>query len=292
MPKDSSDKMPNILQIAWKEIKRDKFALVCLIVFCSILLTAFIGAMLLDGGYADRISVMTIDQSPAQFGRLGTDNGGRDMISMLFLGARTSFIISFSVTIFSLLIGYTIGLISGFYGGFVDLIIMRIIDFVVMIPTIMLIIVAVSLIPGYSTFHFIVILIAFGWIGGAISLRPRVLQESAKDYVLASKTLGTPNAIIVLKKVLPNVLSYMMVGIVLGLAGNIGLETGLTVLGYGLPIGVPSLGAIIRLAMNPVVLQNRLWQWVPAVILIFTMTLSIYGVGYAISRAVNPKQRR
>ena len=286
------EKMPSLFQLAWREIKRDKFALVCLITLVGILITAFVGAMFLDADYATRVSLMTIDQSPAQFGRMGTDNGGRDMLSMLFLGARTSFIISFSVTVFSLLIGYTVGLIAGYYGGFVDLVIMRLIDFVVMVPTIMLIVVAVSLIPGYSTFHFILILIGVGWIGGAVSLRPRVLQESAKDYVLASKTLGTPNPIIILKKVLPNVLSYMMVGIVLGLAGNIGLETGLTVLGYGLPIGVPSLGAIIRLAMNPVVLQSRVWQWLPAVILIFVMTLSIYGVGYAISRAVNPRQRK
>ena len=284
--------MPGILALSWQEIRRSKAALLSLIVLVGILLASFIGSAMLDGNYVNRVSIMTVDQSPEQWGRLGTDHGGRDMLSMLFLSARTSFVISFSVTIFSLLIGYIVGIIAGYYGGFVDLVVMRLIDFVFMVPTIMFIIVTVSLIPHYTTTHFVLVLIAFGWPASAVMLRPRVLQEASKDYIAASKTLGTPNWKIILKKILPNTLSFMMVGIVLGLAANIGLETGLSIIGYGLPLGTPSLGGIIRVATNPVVLQHRWWQWLPAVALIFVMTLSIYGVGDAISRAVNPKQRR
>ena len=285
-------RIPSMWEVSWKEIRRSPFALGSLIVLTAILLVSFIGAGMTDEGYATRIVLGQQNLSPSQFSPLGTDDGGRDMLDMLFLSARNSFAIAFLVTIFTLLIGYVVGLISGFYGGYVDLVIMRLIDFVIMVPTIMVIIVMAVTLPQWDIPQFVLVMVAFGWVGFARSLRARVLQESAKDYVQASKTLGTPNIVIMFREVFPNVVSFMMVGIVLGLASNMGLETGLTVIGYGLPFGVPSIGRLIALALNPIVLAHRVWQWLPAALVIFLMTLSIYGVGSAISRAVDPRQRR
>jgi len=287
-----ANRIPSVLEVAAREVWRDKFAFVSFLLFIFLLGAAFIGGNMVDGDYINRIRILMRDLSPAEYGPWGTDNGGRDMLSIMLISARNSFALTFTVTPITMAIGYTTGLFIGFYGGYVDLVVMRIIEFCIMVPTLMVIIFIVTLLPNYGVFELAVVLILTGWFAGATGLRARVLQESARDYVSASKTLGTPNIAIIFKKVLPNVTSFIMVGVILGLAGSIGLETGLTVLGYGLPFGVPSLGRLIALGMNPIVLANRPWQWMPAALLIFLMTLAIYGFGLAISRAVNPRQRR
>jgi len=287
-----ANRIPSVLEIAAREVWRDKFAFVSFLMFIFLLGAAFIGGNLVDADYIDRIRIAMRNLSPAEYGGWGTDNGGRPMFEIMLLSARNSFTISFTVTPITMMIGYTTGLFAGFYGGYVDLIIMRIIEFFIMVPNLMVIIFIITMLPHYGVFEFIMVLIFLGWFSGATGLRARVLQESARDYVAASKTLGTPNVAIIFKKVLPNVTSFIMVGVILGLAGSIGLETGLTVIGYGLPFGVPSLGRLIALGMDPIVLANRWWQWMPAAALIFLMTMSIYGFGLAISRAVNPRQRR
>jgi peptide/nickel transport system permease protein len=92
---------------------------------------------------------------------------------------------------------------------------------------------------------------------------------------------------------LPNIISFLVVNIILTLAGSIGMETGLTMLGYGLPVGTPSLGRLINMAQqDPITMQQRLWIWMPAVVLIFIMILCLYIVGNAVQRAVDPKQQQ
>ena len=286
------NRIPIMWEIMWREIKRDKFALITLFVFIALMAVTFIGAQLVDQDIANRITIPHRDLSPSEWGRLGTDDGGRDMIEIMLLSARNSIAIAFIVTIAITIIANFTGLVAGFYAGYLDLIIMRIIDFFVMIPTLMVIILLVSILPNYDIQHFILIMIAMNWFAGARGTRARVLQEGAKDYVFASKTLGTPNFTIMIRKIFPNVVSFIMVGFILSMAGNIGMETGLTVIGYGLPFGTPSIGRLISLAMNPIVLRSRWWQWVPAAGYILLVSLCIYGVGFAISRAVNPRQRR
>jgi len=288
------NRIPNIFELIGKELWRDKFAFVSLIVMISMLLIAIIGSAIIEGS-GENVTRTVLGRNnfpPSEFGPLGTDSAGRSVWVMLLLGARNSFLIAFGVTFGSLAIGYVVGLVAGFFGSWVDLIILRIIDIFVMVPFLMAFIVVSQTIPGTGIGQFMMIMIAFSWFGTARTFRAKVLQESAKDYVHASKTLGTPSWKIMYKKVLPNVTSFMMVGIVITLALNIGLETGLTVIGFGLPFGTPSIGQLIASALDPTVLQSRPWQWVPAGLVIFTMTLSVYGVGSAISRAVNPKQRR
>jgi len=287
------NKIPSVWSVAGKEIWRDKVALLGLILFIATLGIAFIVGGMLDADYVQRIHVLNRDRAPGTgFGILGTDDGGRDMLRMLFLSTRNSLALAFIVTITTFTIGYTVGLFAGFYGGYTDMVILRIIDFFVMVPTIMVIIVANVALPVWNVPVFAAVLILMNWFTGARLLRARTLQESAKDYVLASKTLGTPNIAIIFKKILPNVVSIMLVNFILGLANSIGLETGLTVIGYGLPFGIPSIGRLIALARNPIVLQHRPWQWVPAVIVIVGVTLCIYAIGAAVRRAVNPRQRR
>ena len=290
-----TEKVPSIWQTIWKEIWQSKPALIALIIFLLLIFGAFIISAGIDQDTVSRINLRTLNLAPQGFGGefiLGTDHGGRDMLQMLFLGARTSFIVALCVTFITVAFGVLYGLIAGFFGGWVEMIMMRIAEFFIMLPTLMIVIIVVTTIPNYTTWHFILVMSTFAWMGRARLIRSKVLQQAKLDYVSASKTLGTRNIVIIFREVLPNVTSLIVTNSILALAGNMGLETGLTILGYGLPHGTPNLGRFISLATDTVVLQYRPWQWLPASILIFIMILCIYMVGSAVSRAVDPKQQQ
>lgn len=287
----SSVKVPSFLQLIKKELKEDKVAGGALLILIAILLTVFICATFLTSPDVTRINLATLNQPPSAQYRLGTDGSGRDMLPQLFMGARNSFLIAFGVTLFGGVIGTLVGLCAGFYGGRVDHIIMRVLDFISMLPRLMFIIVLVSLIPNYNVTTFILIVSAFSWISDARLIRAKTLQQNGLDYVQASKTLGTRNIVIMFREVLPNIGSMIIVNLTLSLAGNMGLETGLTFLGFGLPFNTPSLGTLIGYAATPENIQRRWWQWLPAALFIFIIMLCINFIGQAVKRAADSKQR-
>ena len=112
------------------------------------------------------------------------------------------------------------------------------------------------------------------------------------DYVQASKTLGSSNFKIMFSQVLPNLSSIIIVSMTLNLAANIGLESGLSFLGFGFPESTPSLGTLVSYARNPQTLEFRWWIWLPASLLILVLMLSINNVGQALKRATDARQRR
>ena len=294
-PPQPEEKVPGLGITILREIIASKAALVAVFIYVGFVILAFILSAQLDLAEMSRIHLRYINRPPEWFGGqffLGADHMGRDMVAQLMLGARTSFGVAFSVTAIGLIVGTLFGLISGFYGGHTDNIMMRILDFVMMLPTLPIIIIVVSLIPHYQVWHFVLVVSAFAWMGTARLIRAAVLRQSALDYVAASKTLGTRNVTIIFKKVFPNITSILVTNSIISLGANMGLETGLTIVGFGLPFGTPSLGGQIASAMDPRILTGLQWQWMPAAILIFIMVLCTYIVGTAISRAVDPKQQR
>jgi peptide/nickel transport system permease protein len=288
---ESPSRPPSFGKLIWKEILHDKFALVSLLLLIIILVTVFIGATFIDPDASTKINLKLINKGPSKQYILGNDGSGRDMLTQLFLGARNSFLIAIGVTVLCGIIGLLTGLVAGFFGGFVDHIIMRLLDFLAMLPRLMFIIVIVSLIPKYDVITFVLVMAAFGWIGDARLTRAKTLQQGSLDYVQASKTLGTNDFVIMFREVLPNIGSLIIVNLTLNLAANMGLETGLTFLGFGLPFNTPSLGTLIRYASIPENIQSRWWLWLPASLLIVIMMLCINFVGQAVKRAADAKQR-
>lgn len=223
---------------------------------------------------------------------LGSDSGGRSILGQLVLGARNSIIIGFTITILTSFLGTFFGMISGYYGGIIDNIIMRIIDFITIMPTLMIIIVFVTIVPKYTVSSFIFIMSAFYWVSTARLIRSKALAESKKEYVLASKTMGTSDFKIIFREILPNLSSLIIVDLTLAFAGNLGIETGLSFLGFGLPPSTPSLGTLVGYAADPEVLSSKLWIWLPASILILVMMLCINYIGQMLNRAADAKKRR
>jgi len=277
----------------WREIKRDKLAFVGLIVFVAIVATVYIWSIFIDSSAAAVVNIRLRQHPPSSAHILGTDSGGRDMLTQLILSARNSFNIAFIVTFGGAILGIVFGLFAGFYGKHVDNILMRVLDFIGMVPAIMLIIVFVAMIPNYSVFTFSVMMILiFSWQGTARIIRVKALQQGSLDYVSASKTLGTPNIVIMFREVLPNLVSIIVSNITINMAANMGIETGLTFLGFGLPFGTPSLGRLVHYARTPTNMTERVWLWLPAALLIIIMMLSINFVGQALNRVADAKKRR
>ena len=282
---------PSFFRVMRREIAGDKLALISLIFLAALFIFVYIAAASVDGDSLVNVSLKKINKPPSAEHILGTDPSGRDMFTQLVVGARNSISIAIGITLLCGLVGTIVGLFAGFYGGLIDNIVMRIIDFLSMLPTLMLVIVVVSIIPKYNVATFILILSAFGWIFNARLTRAKTLQQSGLDYVSAAKTLGTPDWKIMFAQVLPNILSIVIVNLTLSLAGNMGIEVGLSFLGFGLPFGVPSLGTHLSYARVPENLSMRWWLWLPAALLIVVMMLCINFVGQAVKRASDAKQR-
>lgn len=278
--------------LLWQQIKKDRLALGSFIVLVSILVFVYVLAFFLDSKGLTRINFWAIYQPPSSEYWLGTDYGGRDIFGQLIIGTRNSFTISLCITVFTAVVGLSTGLIAGYFGRLTDSIIMRLIDFILTLPTTMFIIVFVTIIPKFSVWTFILVMTLFYWTGKARLIRSKVLVERELDYVHASKTLGTSDWKIMLFHILPNISSLIIVNFILNLAGNIGLESALTYLGFGLPESTPSLGTLISYARNPDVLENKWWVWLPAAVMILVLMLSINFVGQAVKRATDAQQRR
>nr|WP_314114870.1 ABC transporter permease [uncultured Leptotrichia sp.] len=284
---------PTGISVIVREILKDKLALASLIILVILFGIIFIGSLFANQDEIMKISLLDKYAIPMKEGFwLGSDSGGRSILGQLILGARNSIIIGFTITILTSGIGIFFGLIAGYYGKWVDNVIMRVIDFITILPTLMIIIVFVTIVPKYTIATFVLIMSAFYWVGAARLIRSKALAESQKDYILASKTMGTKDFTIIFREILPNLNSIIIVELTLGFAGNIGIETGLSFLGFGLPLSTPSLGTLVGYAADPEVLSTKLWIWLPASILILIMMLCINYVGQALNRAADAKQRR
>ncbi len=283
---------PTGMQVIWREFKKDKVAMFSLVAMVITIVSIFIAAyFFIDQEEAMKISLRGKFAAPGADYWLGADVGGRDIFGQLIIGAKNSILIAIIVTVITGAFGIFVGLVCGYFGGWIDNLFMRIIDFFITIPSTMLIIVAITVIPKYNAWAFIAIVSVFLWTSTARLVRSKALSESRRDYVNASKTLGTNDFVILLKEVMPNISSILIVELTLNFAGNIGIETGLSYLGYGLPTDTPSLGVLVSNASTPIVIENYWWTWLPAALLILFLMLCINYVGQALRRSADSRQR-
>lgn len=194
-----------------------------------LIIALLIAAMILNQEEVLKIKLLERYTEPGVNGYiLGADEAGRDMFGQLIIGAKNSILIAISITVIAGIAGIALGIIMGYYGGFIDNLFMRIIDFFMTLPTLMIIIVVVTIIPKYGVIELILIITIFQWMGTARLVRSKALSEGRRDYVSASKTMGTSDFSIMFKGILPNLSSILIVDLTLSFAGNVGIETGLS----------------------------------------------------------------
>lgn len=228
---------------------------------------------------------------------LGTDGQGRDLLSVLMYGLRISLLVSFCATLFALVVGVTLGLLSGYIGGRLDHLIMRVADMQLSFPTILVALLidglSRSLLPRglHEKLALFVVIFAIGistWVQYARTVRGATLVEKSKDYVHAARLIGMGPLRILMRHVLPNVLGPVLVIATLSLGLAILTEATLSFLGLGVPPTSPSLGTLIRIG-NEVLFSGEWWVTVMPGVVLILLVLAINLLGDWLRDVFNPK---
>ena len=224
--------------------------------------------------------------SPSMEHPFGTDKFARDVFSRVWYGARISLTIAFSVVILSLTIGLFYGTISGYMGGWIDSIMMRILDFILAFPVVFLLIIVVAVFnPGL--FHFILLLSVTGWMESARMIRAEVLSVKERDYIQAAISLGLSRFRILFYHVIPNCLSPLLVMAPLKIGRVILLESALSFLGIGVQPPTASWGNIIHDGSH--VLIHAWWiATFPGILIVLTV-MSFNFIGEGIKESMRSK---
>jgi peptide/nickel transport system permease protein len=228
-------------------------------------------------------------EAPSQSHPLGLDDLGRDVLSRIVYGARVSLRVGFSVVLFASLIGVTLGAMAGYFGGAIDVLVMRTCDILLSFPGILLAIALVAVL-GPSLNNVILALVITAWVGYARLVRGQVLKVREMEYVTAAKAMGARSPRVIILHVLPNVINPVIVMATLGLAGAILSEAALSFLGLGVQPPTPSWGAMLTAGRRYLGLANHLAIFPGAAIMIAVMGLNFLGDG--LIDALDPKYRK
>lgn len=225
---------------------------------------------------------------------LGSDDNGRDLFTRLIHGGKMNLLVAALGSLIQVIIGLTVGLISGYYGGMVDNFLMRFSEIIASFPFYPLIITLAAILPpDFSQYTrmmmIIVILGVLGWTGIARLIRGQIIAEREKDYITAAKALGLRDKKIILAHILPNVMSIIIVNLTLGFAGMLLTEAGLSFLGFGVVEPLPSWGNMMTAAQSADVMQLYWWRWIFPGLAIFITALSVNLIGDSLRDALDPK---
>lgn len=292
--------------IYWS-FKRSKLVVVAFCVTMIIFLGALLAPVLAPHNPLDLASLNLIDAfmppawesaGMAKF-PLGTDDQGRDLLSAIMYGLRTSLLVGFLAVIFAMVLGIALGLIAGYVGGAVDSIIMRVADVQLSFPAILV----AMLIDGVTrsllgnemrdTSALVVLIVAIGlsyWVQYARTVRGSVLVEKNKEYVQAARVIGLSSTLIAIRHVLPNVLGPVLVIATINLALAIITEATLSFLGVGLPATQPSLGTLINTGQK-FLFSGEWWITIFPGITLAVLVLAVNLLGDWLRDALNPKLR-
>ncbi|CAN5461942.1 ABC transporter permease [soil metagenome] len=229
---------------------------------------------------------------------LGTDDQGRDVLSALMYGARISIIVGVASVALSMLIGVTLGLLSGYIGGKVDAFIMRVCDVMLSFPSILLALmidgVGLALFPNArESLAFAVLILAIsvtGWVQYARTVRGSTLVERNKEYVQAARVIGVAPLRIMFRHVMPNVFGPVLVLATIQVASAIITEATLSFLGVGVPPTSPSLGTLIRIG-NDFLFSGEWWITIFPGAMLVLISLSVNLLGDWLRDALNPRLR-
>ncbi|MGF1609265.1 MAG: ABC transporter permease [Kiloniellales bacterium] len=291
----------------WYSFKRSPVT-----ILAAIITVAFMGAALLAPWVAphnpfDLASVNLLDSfappvwedgGDARF-LLGTDDQGRDVLSTIIYGARISLGVGFASVIFAMALGVGLGLLSGYLGGSLDSLIMRVADVQLSFPAILIALlidgVARGVLPralhGEIWFYVLVFAIGIsGWVQYARTVRGSTLVERNKEYVQAARVIGIPPGLIMLRHVLPNVMGPVLVIATIHLAIAIITEATLSFLGVGVPPTSPSLGTLIRVG-NDFLFSGAWWITIFPGAALAILVLAVNLLGDWLRDALNPKLR-
>ena len=271
---------------ALRKLMSNPLAVAGLVIFVTILL-ASIFAPLLTSHDPLKVDLRSMLQPPSSEHWFGTDRTGRDVFARVLYGGRVSILVGLGSALIAAVIGVGIGAYTGYKGGWLDTVALRVSEIFMSFPQIILVLLLVS-IAGQSLLNLIIIFVLTGWGGMYRMARARMLSLREEEYVQALQSFGVPTAKICYKHILPNALGPIMVNITLTTAMFILAEAGLSFLGLGVPLSIPTWGNVLNVAKDIRVLENNWWMWLPVGTVISLFVLSVNFIGDGLRDTTDP----
>ncbi len=272
----------------WRRFKEDKLAIFGLVLLSIIVLTILIGPKLSGYDY-QHIDASIKDQPPSAEHWFGTDDMGRDIFTRCCYGGRISILIGLICTVVMFIIGSSLGAIAGLKGGWVDNIIMRIVEIVGNLPY-LVIVVILTMVMGRSVFAIVLAMSITSWTGTTRMVRGQILQLREFDYIEAARALGADTKRIITKHLLPNTLGIIMVSITMSVPGFIFGEAFLSFVGLGVRPPKTSWGALASAGQQKLLFYPH-ELFFPCLMIVLTV-LAFHLVGDGLSDALDPKLRK
>jgi peptide/nickel transport system permease protein len=280
------------------DFANNKIALGALVVLVALIFVALFAPLISPQDPYDlsQLDLMDARLKPGEVGMsgmtfwLGTDGQGRDMLSGIFYGLRTSLFVGISSSMMALTIGATLGLVAAYFGGRTDTLIMRVVDLQLSFPAILIALVLLAVL-GRGIDKVIIALVAVKWAYYCRTVRASALVERRKEYIEAAHCLALSRSRILFNHLLPNCLPPLIVVATVQVASAISLEATLSFLGIGLPITKPSLGLLIANGFE-YLLSGKYWiSTFPGIALLITI-MSINLVGDQLRDVLNPRLQK
>lgn len=275
-------------QDAWRRLKQNRVAMASLLFILVLTIFAIAAPMISSATHSD-VDFSAMNQGPSSKHWFGTDNLGRDLWCRVWMGARVSLFIALVAAVVQSTIGIVIGGVSGFFGGKIDLFLMRASDIIDSIPFLVYVIL-IMMIMGSGMAPIIIAFALTGWIRMARLVRGQALSLKESDYVMASKGLGGSNMRIIIKHMVPNMLGVIIVTLTMSIPTAIFTEAYLSYIGIGLQPPLTSWGQLANIGAT--VIKTYPYQMIiPAVFISLTM-LSMQLFGDGLRDALDPKMRK
>ena len=302
LPADAFEKLPEeeknnefiavesktYLQDVWFQFKKDKLALVSLVFLVIMILLAIFVPIFSKYSY-DEQNLQLRNAMPSWEHPMGTDRFGRDIFVRIMYGARISLSVGFAAAGINLVIGCIYGGISGYIGGKVDMIMMRIVDIIYSVP-ILLYVILIMLIFGSNTGSVLLAICISSWVGLARQVRSQIMAQKGMEYSLAAKVIGCSNAQILFKHLLKNSMGPIIVNTTLMVPNAIFTEAFLSFVGIGISIPQASWGTMANDARSLITSYPIQMMW-PVLAICLTM-LALNFIGDGLNKALDPKKRR
>ncbi len=277
------------LKHVWGTFRRKPMAMVGLFMLLSVVLVAVLAPWLAPYDPKEQVEVTPEDilAPPDAEHLLGRDDAGKDVLSQLIYGARISLLVGFTASFMSMFIGATVGLLAGFYGGRIGNFLMRITDFLLVIPTLPLMLVIIS-VWGRGIEKIILVIGLLYWTYMARLVRSQVLSIKERQFILRARAIGAGSLRIITRHIFPQVLPLIIAQAVLDISTAIIAESSLSFLGLGDPTQV-SWGMMLNFAFARAISREAWWFLLPPGFAIVWVSVALVLIGTALEEIANPR---
>ncbi|MBP2241167.1 peptide/nickel transport system permease protein [Cytobacillus eiseniae] len=281
------DKPDTLTRIFFQKFMMNKLAVIGAVVLFIIILSAVFAPIISPYSF-EQMNLIDKLKPPSSDYWLGTDRYGRDIFTRLLFGGQVSLLVGFGSVLGALIIGVSVGALAGYYGGIIDAILMRFVDIVISIPSFFLLITIVTIFDP-SVGNLILIFALTSWTSTARLVRGEFLTLRSREFVLASKTIGTKSYKIIFSHILPNAMGPIIVSATLLVGSVILAEAALSYFGLGISPPTATWGNMLQDAQNYTVMKTAPWYpFFPGLLILLTV-LSFNFIGDGLRDALDPK---